>query len=289
MPTGSIYFGGTDYGRFVITTVNALQEPPPVFCITQNALADKTYAAHLRAVYGDSIWLPQMEDSARAFQRYVEEVRSGKRPKNAELEIDNGRVKVSGALGVMEINGILCELIFEHNKASHAFYVEESYVLNWMYPYLEPHGLIMKLNAQPLDALPAESVDRDLHYWTEYENLLLAHPGFREDFEAEKAFSKLRSAIVGLYVHRELYEEAELAFEQAIRLCPVSPEASFRLAKMYVENERISDAVRIMDAYVKRDPPYAREEAMRYLDELKAKDVQNSIGDIGATRAESSR
>ena len=55
----------------------------------------------------------------------------------------------------------------------------------------------------------------------------------------------------------------------------VSPEASFRLAKMYVQNGRTIDAVRIMDAYVKRDPPYSREEAARYLKELKEKDVQN--------------
>jgi hypothetical protein len=44
---------------------------------------------------------------------------------------------------------------------------------------------------------------------------------------------------------------------------------------MYVQNGRTIDAVRIMDAYVKRDPPYSREEAARYLKELKEKDVQN--------------
>jgi tetratricopeptide (TPR) repeat protein len=137
----------------------------------------------------------------------------------------------------------------------------------------------MRLNAQPLDELSAEALARDRAYWTEYEQRLQAHPGFRGNFEAEKAFSKLRSAIAGLYVHRELYEEAERAFKQAIRLCPVSPEASFRLAKMHVQNERISDAVGIMDAYVKRDPPYSRDEAIRYLNELRGKDVQNKAID----------
>jgi len=279
MPQGSIYFGGTDYGRFVITTVNALRKPPPVFCITQNALADNTYASHLRAVYGDSIWLPQTQDSAHAFQRYVEEVKSGERPQNAELEIVNGRVKVSGALSVMEINGILCETIFDHNKERHEFYVEESYVLGWMYPYLEPHGLIMKLNAQPLEVLPDESVARDRRFWAEYERRLRAHPEFNGNLEAEKAFSKLRSAIAGIYVYRKLYDEAEMAFEQAIRLCPVSPEASFRLAKMHVEDGRVSDAVCVMDAYISRDPPYSHEEAVRYLEELKAKEQQdNTVG-----------
>ena len=275
MPKGSIYFGGTEYGRFVITTANTLQKNPPVFCITQNAVADNTYAAHLRAVYGNEIWIPKETDSAQAFQRYVEEVQSGKRGDKAQIRIADGRVHITGVLGVMELNGILCQMIFEHNKDSHEFYVEESYVLNWMFPHLEPHGLIMKLHAQPLDILSAESIARDRVYWTEFEKQLQAHPGFRGNFEAEKAFAKLRSAIAGLYVYRELYDEAERAFEQAIRLCPVSPEASFRLAKMYVQNGRTIDAVRIMDAYVKRDPPYSREEAARYLKELKEKDVQN--------------
>lgn len=270
IPKGSIYFGGTDYGRFVITTVSALRKPPPVFCITQNALVDNTYAAHLRAVCGDSIWLPQMEDSAHAFQRYVEELQRGVRPKNAEIDIVAGRVKIFGALGVMEINGILCEMIFNRNKENHDFYVEESYVLDWMYPYLQPHGLIMKLNAQPLKVLPEEVVTRDRRFWADYMLQLQAHPDFRGNFEAEKAFSKLRSAIAGLYVYRKLYKEAESAFQQAVRLCPVSPEASFRLAKMYVQNERLADAVRIMEAYVARDPPYSRDEAVRYLDELEA-------------------
>jgi len=279
MPNGSIYFGGTDYGRFVITTVNELQETSSVFCITQNALADNTYAAYLRAVYGDSIWLPQLEDSAHAFQRYVEEVKNGKRPKNAEIEIADGRVKISGALGVMEINGILCEMIFEHNKDKHEFYVEESYVLDWMYPYLEPHGLIMRLNTNPLEALPEETVVRDRRFWTEYEGRLQAHPGFRGNVEAEKAYSKLRSAIAGLYVHRERYDEAEVAFQQAIRLCPVSPEASFRLAKMYAKQDRIADAIRTMEEYIAEDPPYSRDKAVNYLTELKNRNMQNQAID----------
>ena len=57
--------------------------------------------------------------------------------------------------GVMAINGILCRMLFDHNKDSHDFYVQESYVIDWMYPYLEPHGLILKLNKEPSDSLRA--------------------------------------------------------------------------------------------------------------------------------------
>ena len=35
-----------------------------------------------------------------------------------------------------------------------------------MYPYLEPHGLILKINRQPLPGLSGEIVQRDRDYWT---------------------------------------------------------------------------------------------------------------------------
>jgi tetratricopeptide (TPR) repeat protein len=269
IPKGSIYFGGTDYGRFVITTVNAMKDPPPIFCITQNPLADQIYTAHLRAIYGKDIWLPQEKDSAFAFQRYVEEVQSGKRHENPEAKIENGKVQVSGALGVMEINGIIAEMIFEHNKDSHEFFVEESYVLNWMYPYLEPHGLIMKLNRQPADKLPEQVVAHDRDFWKRYVGLLESNPGFATNLEAQKAFAKLRSAIAGIYVYRKMYPQAEVAFRQAIRLCPTSPEASFRLAQMYEQQERFTDAQEVMAVYLRCCLPDFRASAEEYMKHLK--------------------
>jgi tetratricopeptide (TPR) repeat protein len=275
MPKGSIYFGGTEYGRFAITTINALQDPQPVFCITQNALADNTYAAHLRAIYGDKIWLPKEEDSAQAFQRYVQEVQAGKRPANAELKIENGRVQVSGALGVMEINGILCQMIFEHNKADHDFFVEESYVINWMYPYLEPHGLIMKLNRQILPSLPEETVACDREFWKRYEQRLEGTPSFAGNVEARKAFAKLRCAIAGIYAHRSMYAEAEEAFQQAIRLCPASPEASYRLADTHLRQGHTRKAVEAMRNFLKHVAPDQRDKAQEYTKQLEDR-MQNN-------------
>lgn len=49
----------------------------------------------------------------------------------------------------MQINATLSRNIFDNNKATHDFYVEESYVIPWMYDYLTPHGMIMKLNREP--------------------------------------------------------------------------------------------------------------------------------------------
>ncbi len=67
----------------------------------------------------------------------------------------------------MEINGLLAKVIFDKNT-NREFYVEESFPLDWMYPYLEPHGLIMKINRQPLPELSDEIVHNDSDYWEKY-------------------------------------------------------------------------------------------------------------------------
>lgn len=278
IPEGSIYFGGTDYGRFVITAVNALKDVPPLFVLTQNALADDTYVSHLRAVYGDQIWIPSKDESAGAFHQYVAEVKSGKRAANADLSIKDGKVTVSGAMGVMEINGIICEMIFEHNKGSHDFFVEESYVIPWMNPYLEPHGLILKLNKEPIDHLSDEVVARDRVFWKDYEATLNGESSFADNREAKKAFSKLRSAIAGLYAYRKMYAEAEDAFRQAVRLCPGSPESNFRLAQMLEEQGRTKDAADVMTTFVESDPPDVKPQAEAYLRRLMDKLSDNESG-----------
>ncbi len=255
MEPNAIFFGGTDPGRFVPTyMIYSAQVRPDVYLITQNALADNTYMSTMRDLYGDRIWIPTPDDSARAFQVYVDEVQAGKRPKNADLTIENGRVQVSGALGVMEINGILCDMIFAKNKARHAFYIEESYVINWMFPYLTPHGLIMRINAEK-QPLARGVVQDDLDFWDWYIRRLLRDPMFRRDLPAQKSFSKLRSAIAGLYVSQGLRGEAERAFQEARDLYPVSPEANFRLVQeVLLPQSRTAEAIDILDAYNQADP-----------------------------------
>ena len=82
-----------------------------------------------------------------------------------DVNVDaNGRIQISGHVAVMNINGLLAKIIFDKNP-DREFYIEESFPLDWMYPYLEPHGLIFKLNRQPLTGLPDELVAQDHDYW----------------------------------------------------------------------------------------------------------------------------
>ena len=293
MEPHSIFFGGTDPGRFVPTyMIYSANFRPDVYLITQNALADDTYMSVERDLYGDEIWIPSKEDSAESFQRYVEEVQSGKRNANADLKIENGRVQVTGALGVMEINGILTEMMFEHERLRHAFYVEESYVIQWMYPYLSPHGLIMKINKDK-NPLNPQILRNDSDFWDWYVRRLLKDKAFRRDFPAQKSFSKLRAAIAGLYAHHtrtnpSFYLQAEQAFREAVLLYPASPEASFRYIQEVLMPLRKWNTVEdILDYTDRVDPNNSRSKPMRnYMGRVRQ--LSDQIGMLQAKSAKAS-
>jgi tetratricopeptide (TPR) repeat protein len=224
-----------------------------------------------RSLYRDSmypkepIWIPSEQDTQRAFQEYVNEVQARKArgeqlPADENVTVEGGAVQVRGVAGVMKINGILTRWIFERNRDKHAFYVEESYVIPWMYPFLTPAGIIMKINHDELpppekaSQLWAEIVQRDKSYWDKLCDDFTAREEFKRDTDAQKTFSKLRSAIGGLYAWRHMTADAEYAFKQALKLCPESPEANFRLAQLYMELGRPDDALATLEALLKLDP-----------------------------------
>jgi thioredoxin-like negative regulator of GroEL len=284
MGTNAIFFGGTDPGRFVPTyMIYCPQVRPDVYLITQNALADNTYMAVMRDLYGDQIWIPAQTDSNAAFRQYVEGVKSGRISSGgADLNTEGDRVQVQGVQGVMQINGILCRQIFDHNQfvteaktdestrqsgaavvpvdpvgpegrvRQRDFYVEESYVISWMYPYLTPHGLIMKLNNKPTPITP-EMLKNDHDFWGWFTTRLVNDRKFIRDIVARKSFSKLRTSIAGLYFARGYLDEAEYAFKQARDLYTLSPEAVFRLADLYTRIGKYDEAREVLSAFGKED------------------------------------
>ena len=82
------------------------------------------------------------------------------------VEESSGRVQVSGQTAVMSMNALMVKIIFDKNPG-HEFYIEESFPLDWMFPYLEPLGLILKINRQPLAELPDNMIGQDRAYWDE--------------------------------------------------------------------------------------------------------------------------
>jgi len=262
IPDGAIYFGGTDPGRFVIAMYQAV-ERTPFHVVTQNALADGLYMDFLRRTAREGLALPSADDCAAAFQRYVEDVRAGRVEAGAALTVRDGHVSVEGVQGVMIINGLVARQIVDLNASAPAILVEESYVIPWMYPHLEPDGPILRLHPTPRE-LTDDTVEADRRFWSEYAASLLAHPDYEGSAAARRTFSKLRAAIAGLYQARGRLDEAERAFRQALELDPRNPEVPFRFARLLAEAGRLDEAESVIAERARQDPD--DENARRFLD-----------------------
>ena len=179
IPAGSIYFAGGDPGRWTVTALQASHvNADPFFTLTQNALINPGYLEYLRSMYGAKIYVPTTNDSQQCFSNYMEDAQRRirhdhsfpKEPKEVrpgeDINVDSsGHVQISGQVAVMAINALFAKVIFDH-ETNREFYIEESFPLDWMYPHLEPHGLIMKINREPLAELPDAVMRQDHEFWT---------------------------------------------------------------------------------------------------------------------------
>src|ERR1043165_1151341 len=78
-----------------------------------------------------------------------------------------GKICGRGQVAWMAINGLLTKTIFDANPTN-AFYVEESFPLDWMFPYLTPYGIIMKINRNPVPEFTADILAKDHEFWSKY-------------------------------------------------------------------------------------------------------------------------
>ncbi len=244
-PGDIIYVGGLNPGVFVLRAVCDVAQSPNILIVSLDGLQDLRYTEHLHLMYGDRVWIPGQRESQDAFQQYVEEWRRRQQSGDA----------MKGASGMMGITSALAKTIFDHNKDKHMLYVEESYVIPWMYPYLEPRGLILRLNKEPLDQLDPAIVERDERFWNTLTQELLADSRFLENGAARKTFSKLRTAIAGVYVHRRMTDEAQAAFKEALQLCPTCPEPTFRFAEFCREMGHTDEALAVLGEFKNRLSP----------------------------------
>ncbi|MGD0059253.1 MAG: tetratricopeptide repeat protein [Verrucomicrobiia bacterium] len=260
IPQGSIYFGGTAPGRFLVTALSKSHiNADPFFTLTQNWLGDNSYLDYVRAMYGSRIAIPTTSDVQRCYQEYAEDVQS-RRNRGEKLAPDegvttttNGGLLSTGMQARLDAEGRISRLIFDKNP-NREFYVEESHVINWMYPNLEPHRLILKLNRRPPDQLDPLVVAHDREFWDGLAKQLLADRGFLANSWARRTYSKHRSAIGGVYAYRRITNEAEYAYQQAIALDPTCPEGIFRLTQLYTEQNRFDDAIATIKSLQQFDP-----------------------------------
>ncbi len=292
--------------------------PLDSFFMNNGARIEKERRA--RGVYPPvEINTPSNEDSQRCFSEYMADAQArmakGALRPGEDVRVVDNKVQVSGQVAVMAINALLAKVIFEKNPTNE-FYVEESFPLEWMYPHLTPFGVIMKINRQPLAELTQDILDKDHNFWSDYSERLIGNwitydtpisnitqfaervyvnkdfrgftgdPRFVRDDDGQKAFSKLRSSIAGVYAwrltklaeqgamqfeqmptnsltvdqkrilesYRRVFKEADFAFKQAFAFCPYSPEALYRYVQVLAGARRFDDAILLAETSVKVDP-----------------------------------
>lgn len=179
IPAGSIYFGGNDAGRWTVTALQTSHvNGDPFFTLSQSTLNDPRYFDYLRSMYGGKIYVPTLDDLQRCFSIYMDDAQRRlkhdmdfpNQPKqiipgeNVTLD-SKGQVQTNSYWRILSINELLAKVIFDH-ETNREFYVAESFPFDWMYPYLEPHGLIMKINREPTSELSDEVVRKDHEFWT---------------------------------------------------------------------------------------------------------------------------
>jgi len=248
-----------------------------------------------------------MED---AQQRIIHDQMHPNEPKQVkpgeDVRVDgSGRVQVQGQVAVMAINGLLTKKIFDKNPTNE-FFIEESFPLDWMFPNLTPFGVIMKINREPVPVITEDIVKRDHEFWAKYSERLIGnwitydtpvtnitafvekvymhhdYTGFTGDLkfirddQGQKAFSKLRSSIAGVYSWRlgqppsggitpsqyiaagtnraMLEREAAFAYKQAFAFCPYSPEAVWRYVQLLVNLHHVDDALAVVETAQRLDP-----------------------------------
>lgn len=259
-----------------------------------------------RGVYPPKeIHMPTPEESQIAFQEYIVDaqrrLQANQLKPGEDVRIVENRVQVAGQTAVMAINGLLTKVIFDQNP-NNEFFVEESFPLDWMFPYLTPFGIIMKINRQQVPALTEDMLQKDHEFWSRYSERLIGNwitydtplkeicdfaervyvrrdftgfkgdPKFVRDGVAQKSFSKLRSAIGGLYAWRlgqecpaelrprsaaeqqRLLKETEFALRQAYAFCPYSPEAVYKLNSLLMGSGRLDEAILVTETSLKFDP-----------------------------------
>lgn len=272
----------------------------------------KEIAVSKGGVYPDQeMYIASPLDSQECFNQYLADaqkrLQAGQLKPNEDVKIIGGKVQVSGQVAVMAINGLLTKVMFDKNP-DNEFFVEESFALDWMYPHLTPFGVIMKINRKPLPMFTEDIYERDHEFWSQYSDRLIGNwitydtpvsdivafvekvylrhnwsglnegqKKFARDDNGQKAFSKLRSSIGGIYAWRlgytcppeykpkteaeirRLYQEADFTFKQAFAFCPYSPEALFRYVQLLVNPPpplppRIDDALALARTALKLDP-----------------------------------
>jgi hypothetical protein len=263
---GTVYVGGTDPGRFIPTLMNETSDGDRHVVLTQNALADNTYLQYVNFLYGDQLGTTSQEDSQRAFQEYLTDAQKRlahdqqfpDEPKQIrpgeDVQVNDGRIQVSGQVAVMAINEKLLTMIMDRNPNA-TFALEESFPLKSTYGNAVPLGPIMELRVPDSQTVfTQQTAAQAVDYWQTTATQLVNDPETPADSDPRKAYSKMASAQANLLSDHNFIAEAEQAFKAATEICPTSPEAVFGYVNLLMSHNQMAQAVPVVESAVAAAP-----------------------------------
>ena len=280
LPKDSFVFGGTDPGRFVPTymvfgeSFETTKRDPAfdrrdLYIVTQNALADTFYNRYIRSHYTterptEFNWFERLLGRDKTYPKetlvlpHREEIMALFETLNRQYQ-QSPQTVPNPQSDPVALNSAVAEWIFLRNRdkkdgTPRSFFVEESFPMQWSYPYAIPHGLCYEINHDKLEALPPGTAQKDLSWWDGYIKRLEAVPGFKYDDLAHHSFAKLRNTGGNIYAFRNMRPEAERAYRQALYLWPANTETTTNLVNLLSQEGRFKDANDLIAESLPIDP-----------------------------------
>lgn len=244
VPSGGVYVGGTDPGRFIPTLLNETSAEDRRVVMTQNAFADQSYLKYLEFLYGDQLRFPAEADVTAAFKTVVDRM--------GETKPDGSR-EVGGQKAVMAINDQLLRLFLDRNPGR-AFALEESFPLEASYATAVPDGSLLRLQnpaAGEVAGGPSSSelASTAVGYWESQVDAWRRSAEWSGSDYGREAGAKLVLGQAGVLQKGGRLEEAGRLYELAQDLAPGNPETMFRRASLLVDASRFREALDVVDRY----------------------------------------
>ena len=261
---GQVYVGGTDEGRWIPSLLNETTEGERRIVITQNGLADGTYAEYLRFLYADRFNALTEEDARDTFGAFMTDAQKRldhdrqfpDEPKqireNEQVSAEDGKTQVAGMVVVMDINQRLLRLLMEKNP-NLSFALQESFPLKETYSEAVPLGPIMELGVQDQSTFTAERAAASVDYWKTVADQLSSQEAPAERVE-QKSYSKLAVGQANLLAERGFSDAAEQTYRVALGILPNNVEAVLGLASLLERTERRNDAQSLVEKFASEYP-----------------------------------
>jgi hypothetical protein len=263
---GMVYVGGTDNGRWIPELLNDTSDGEQHVVITQNGLADGRYLEYVSELYGNRMATLTPEELQSVYQKHIADAQKRREhdeqfpdePKQVRpgenIQIVDGKVRLSGATAVMALNEKLLQAFMEKNPDL-SFAMQESIPLKGTYADALPLGPLMELRARTDEnVFTSERAAQSVDYWRTTAESILANSEAIGSTTTLKAYSHDINSTANLLAAHNFAAEAEQAYRLSTQLWPENADAATGLARVLAGAGRAEEAKQVLDDFSKAYP-----------------------------------